>query len=50
MRPAGETARAPRQLSACRRRWTPVEKQNNDWVLLEALCERHRPKDSTPRK
>jgi hypothetical protein len=27
-----------------------VEKEKNEWVLLEAFCEKHRPKDMTQRK
>lgn len=48
--------RAPRCLTAfhasCARRmgWHMVEKEKNDWVLHEALCEKHRPKDTTQRK
>lgn len=48
--------KAPRCLTAfhatCARRkgWHMVEKEKNEWVLLEAFCEKHRPKDMTQRK
>jgi hypothetical protein len=48
--------KAPRCLTAfhatCARKlgWHMVEKEKNDWVLLEALCDKHRPKDVTQRK